>query len=110
MDKLTLTSNAISFIQKKLESHPKAVGMRISITKGGCSGSMYDINFAEQREPEDIVVEKEGIKVMIDPVSLKYLEKTEIDCIKDDFGEYLKFRNPNVKGECGCGESISFEN
>lgn len=102
------TPDAISFIQRKLSNEPKALGLRISIKKGGCSGSSYDIQFAKEIQTDDTVIEKNGIKVVIDAQSFKFLNNTLIDCIKDDFGEFLKFQNPNVKGECGCGESVSF--
>jgi iron-sulfur cluster assembly protein len=106
---LTLTQSALEFIQSKLSKDPKAIGLRLGIEKGGCSGSTYHIDFAKDLKEEDTVKEYGGVKIVVASQHWPYFKKTVIDCIKDDFGEYLKLNNPNVKGECGCGESVNFE-
>ncbi len=107
---INITPLALQFIQNKLIEKPEAIGLRLSLSKGGCSGSKYNIDFAKECLEGDNIIEKEGIKIIIHQHEMKFFNHTIIDCVKDDFGEYLKFLNPNVKGECGCGESISFEN
>jgi iron-sulfur cluster assembly protein len=67
----------------------------------------YKLEFADNALPEDLVFESHGVKVLIDPKSLPYLEGTELDYTKEGLNEGFKFNNPNVKGECGCGESFT---
>ena len=73
----------------------------------GCSGMAYILEFADDVNPEDKVFEDRGVKVIIDPKSLLYLDGTELDYTKEGLNEGFKFNNPNVKGECGCGESFT---
>lgn len=73
----------------------------------GCSGMAYKLEFVDQTEDEDEVFESHGVKVVIDPKSLAYLDGTELDFVKEGLNEGFKFNNPNVKDQCGCGESFN---
>ncbi|NBX57716.1 MAG: iron-sulfur cluster assembly accessory protein, partial [Gammaproteobacteria bacterium] len=73
----------------------------------GCSGFAYVINYADETTPADIVFEDQGVKVFVDRESLPYIDGTEVDFVKQGLNEAFKFRNPNTKGECGCGESFN---
>ena len=81
--------------------------MRLGVTKTGCSGYSYVINYAEEVGDEDVVFEDKGIKVVIDPEALALIDGTEVDFVKNGLNEAFSFRNPNIKGECGCGESFN---
>ena len=73
----------------------------------GCSGLAYVLEFVDELAPEDLVFESFGVKVIIDPKSLSYLDGTELDFTREGLNEGFKFNNPNVRGECGCGESFN---
>lgn len=83
------------------------MGLRVGVRKTGCSGYAYVIDYADSVGSEDVVFEDDGVKVVVDSDSLALIDGTEVDFIKDGLNEAFKFRNPNVKGECGCGESFS---
>ena len=75
--------------------------------KTGCSGFAYVINYADEVTPGDLMFEDRGVKVFVEPASLSLLDGTVVDFVKQGLNEAFRFRNPNVKGECGCGESFS---
>jgi iron-sulfur cluster assembly protein len=82
-------------------------GLRLGVKTTGCSGMAYTLEFVDEALPEDQVFESHGIKIMIDPKSLVYIDGTELDFEKEGLNEGFKFNNPNVKAECGCGESFT---
>lgn len=104
---ITLSENAAQHVAKFLAKRGKGVGIRLGVKTSGCSGMAYKLEFADGIEPEDIVFESHGVKVLVDPKSLPYLDGTELDYAKEGLNEGFKFNNPNVKGQCGCGESFS---
>ncbi len=104
---LTLTQAAAKHVSKQLEARGRGLGIRVGITTTGCSGMAYVLEFVDELAPEDQVYESEGIKVVVDPKSLVYIDGTEMDFIKTGVNEGFEFHNPNVRGECGCGESFS---
>lgn len=79
----------------------------MGIKKTGCSGYAYVIDYADAIDPDDEVFDVLGVKVVVDNDSLKLIDGTQVDFVKEGINEAFKFRNPNVKGECGCGESFS---
>ena len=104
---VTLTPTAATRVQKFLASRGKGIGLRLGVKTSGCSGMAYTLEFVDEAAPEDRVFESHGVKVLIDPTSLVYLDGTELDFAKEGLNEGFKFNNPNVKGECGCGESFT---
>ena len=90
-----------------LEKRGRGVGLRIGVRKSGCSGYAYTIDYADAIDADDVVFDRDGVKVIVDPKSLGLIDGTEVDFVKDGLNEAFKFRNPNVKGECGCGESFT---
>ena len=82
-------------------------GLRLQVKGGGCSGFQYDLYFDEKPTDMDEVVESQGVQLFIDPLSMQYLENTEIDYVEGLHGAGFKFNNPQVKGSCGCGSSFS---
>lgn len=83
------------------------MGLRIGVKKTGCSGFAYVVNYADAIGSEDVVFDDQGIKVIVDRESLGYIDGTQVDFVKQGLNEAFRFRNPNVKGECGCGESFT---
>jgi iron-sulfur cluster assembly protein len=83
------------------------VGLRLGIKKTGCSGFAYVVNYADRVGSEDVVFEDRGVKVIVDTESLRYIDGTVVDFVKQGLNEAFRFLNPNIKGECGCGESFT---
>lgn len=104
---ITLTETAAAHIGKFLENRGKGEGLRLAVKTSGCSGMAYVIEFADSIEAEDQVFENYGVKVIVDPKSMTYLDGTEVDYAKEGLNEGFKFNNPNVKDACGCGESFN---
>lgn len=104
---VTVTESAAKHIARTLESRGKGDGIRVGVRTSGCSGMAYVLEFVDAAEPEDVVFEEHGIKLFVDPKSLAYLDGTELDFVKEGLNEGFEFNNPNVAGECGCGESFS---
>ncbi|APR05614.1 iron-sulfur cluster assembly protein IscA [Thauera chlorobenzoica] len=104
---VTLSENAARHVSNFLSKRGKGVGIRLGVKTSGCSGMAYKLEFVDQTEDEDLVFESHGVKVVIDPKSLSYLEGTELDFVKDGLNEGFRFNNPNVKDQCGCGESFN---
>ena len=104
---ISLTTAAAERVRNFLQSRGSGLGLRLGVRKTGCSGFAYVINYADDSHPEDVVFEDQGVKVFVDRDSLAYIDGTEVDFVKQGLNEAFKFRNPNVKGECGCGESFN---
>ncbi|MCU0760018.1 MAG: iron-sulfur cluster assembly protein IscA [Steroidobacteraceae bacterium] len=104
---ISLTQSAADRVRSFLATRGHGMGLRLGVRKTGCSGFAYVINYADDSQPEDVVFENQGVKVFVDRASLPLIDGTEVDFVKQGLNEAFKFRNPNVKGECGCGESFS---
>ena len=104
---ITLTQNAAQHVSAFLAKRGKGVGLRLGVRKTGCSGFAYVINYADEAQPGDVVFEDRGVKVFVEAGSLSLLDGTTVDFVKQGLNEAFRFRNPHVKGECGCGESFS---
>jgi len=103
---VTLTENAAQHVATFMAKRGKGIGLRLGVRTTGCSGMAYKLEFADGINPEDTLFESHGVKVIIDPKSLPYLEGTELDFAREGLNEGFKFNNPNVKDQCGCGESF----
>jgi iron-sulfur cluster assembly protein len=104
---ISLTSAAADRVRSFLGRRGHGVGLRLSVKKTGCSGFAYVVNYADEVGTDDVVFEDQGVKVIVDRASLGYIDGTEVDFVKQGLNEAFRFRNPNVKGECGCGESFT---
>jgi iron-sulfur cluster assembly protein len=104
---ISLTDAAATRVRNYMDNRDEAVGLRLGITKTGCSGYSYVINYAEGIEDSDIVFEDKGVTVVVDNEALPLIDGTEVDFVKNGLNEAFSFRNPNVSGECGCGESFN---
>ena len=104
---ISLTEPAAKRVRNYLEARGNGVGLRLGIKKTGCNGFAYVINYADRIDDTDVVFEQRGVKIIVDPKSLALIDGTEVDFVKEGLNEAFRFRNPNVTGECGCGESFS---
>ena len=104
---ISLTESAANRVKTFLASRGWGIGLRLGVRKTGCSGFAYVINYADEAQPGDVLFEDRGVKVFVDPSSLSLLDGTTVDFVKQGLNEAFRFRNPNVKGECGCGEGFS---
>ena len=103
---ITLSESAAKHVSNFLAKRGKGIGVRLGVKTSGCSGMAYKLEFADAAEADDVVFDSHGLKVLVDPKSLPYLDGTELDYTKEGLNEGFKFNNPNVKDQCGCGESF----
>ncbi len=104
---ITLTETAADRVRQSLASRGKGAGLRLGVRTSGCSGMAYVLEFADDVGSDDQIFESHGVKVIVDPKSLTYLDGTELDYKKEGLNEGFEFNNPNVKDSCGCGESFN---
>lgn len=103
---ISLTEKAAKHVNRNLEKRGKGLGLRLGVRTTGCSGLAYELEYVDAPDEADQVFESQGIKVFVDPKSLPYIDGTELDYAREGLNEGFKFQNPNVKDECGCGESF----
>ena len=104
---ITLTQKAAAHVNRNLQKRGKGCGLRLGVRTTGCSGLAYQLEYVDDAAPEDQMFESNGVKIFVDPKSLAYLEGTELDYAREGLNEGFKFRNPNEKATCGCGESFT---
>jgi iron-sulfur cluster assembly protein len=104
---ITLSESAADRVSRFLENRGSGFGVRLGVKTSGCSGMAYVLEFVDDVNDDDVVFEDRGVKVIIDQKSMVYLDGTELDYGKEGLNEGFKFNNPNVKDECGCGESFT---
>ncbi|GMQ91196.1 MAG TPA: iron-sulfur cluster assembly protein IscA [Acidiferrobacteraceae bacterium] len=104
---ITLTQAAARRIRDFLEKRGKGEGLRVGVKTSGCSGMAYVLEYVDEINKDDQVYESHGVKVIVDPKSLAYIDGTELDYTKEGLNEGFAFSNPNVTSECGCGESFN---
>ncbi len=104
---IELTQVAAERVQDFLDNRGKGIGLRLGVKTTGCSGLAYVIEFVDELQTDDSVFESRGIKVVVDPKSLIFLDGTEVDFAREGLNEGFQFKNPNAKDECGCGESFT---
>jgi len=106
---VTLTKKAVTMINitREEESLDEDCGLRVAVRGGGCSGFEYALDFEDEARDTDMIYEQHGLKVIVDPISARYLEGTEIDYSLGMSGTGFKFNNPKAVGTCGCGSSFT---
>jgi len=102
-----MTEPAAKHVANFLSNRGKGIGLRLGVKTSGCSGMAYVLEFADVLNEDDEVFIDKGVKVIVDKKSLLYLDGTELDFVKEGLNEGFEFNNPNIGGECGCGESFS---
>ena len=104
---VTVTERAALRIGEILRQEPAGTMLRVSVAGGGCSGFQYKFHTERARAEDDMVIERSGATVLIDPISLNYLAGSEIDFVDDLIGSSFKVNNPNATASCGCGTSFA---
>jgi len=104
---ISATEEAANRVKVFLSKRGKGIGLRLGVKTTGCSGLAYKLEFVDSSNSDDEIFESNGIKIFVDQKSLKYLDGTILDYTKEGLQEGFKFTNPNVKDECGCGESFT---
>ena len=104
---VTISDRAARRIAQILKAEPQPTALRLAVTGGGCSGFQYNFALDDAQMNDDLVVEKDGARVLIDPVSLDFLASAEIDFTDDLIGQAFKVNNPNATAACGCGTSFT---
>ena len=104
---ITLAPAALQRIRDYLAADPAAIGLRFGVRRTGCSGWGYAVDMARDQRDGDTVFDQDGVRILVAADSLALVDGTEIDFIKQGLNEQFVFRNPNVAGECGCGESFT---
>ncbi|MBN8478612.1 MAG: iron-sulfur cluster assembly protein IscA [Burkholderiales bacterium] len=104
---ISLTESAAKHVAAQLKRRGKGMGLRVGVRTSGCSGLAYKLEFVDEKKPEDVAYDLHGVTIVVDPKSLPYLDGTVLDFTREGLNEGFRFRNPNVKDQCGCGESFN---
>ena len=104
---VSLTEKAAEHVSGYLDTRGSGIGIRLAVKTTGCSGLMYVLEPVDHQPTEDLKFTSQGVDVYVDPKSLVYVDGTEMDYVKQGLNEGFEFKNPNVQGECGCGESFT---
>ena len=104
---ISLTLPAAERVRSHLARRGGGLGLRLGIKPSGCSGFSYIIDYADEARDDDLVFDSHGVKVFVDRASLSAIDGTQVDFVRQGLNESFRFTNPNVRGECGCGESFS---
>ena len=104
---ISLTESAAKHVAAQLKRRGKGMGLRVGVRTTGCSGLAYKLEFVDEKKPEDVAYDLHGVTIVVDPKSLPYLDGTVLDFTREGLNEGFRFRNPNVKDQCGCGESFN---
>ena len=104
---IKLTESAVNRVNEMVAKRGSGLGLRIGVTESGCSGYSYALDFAETASADDVVIEQDGVKIVVAESSMPLLDGMELDFVKQGLNQSFKFNNPNVVSACGCGESFS---
>ena len=103
---VTLSEAAARHVNRYLVKRGKGVGVRLGVKTTGCSGLAYTLEYVDEFAAEDMVFEGHGVKVLVDPKSMTYIDGTQLDYVREGLNEGFRFNNPNERVKCGCGESF----
>lgn len=107
MASIALSAAAADRIKTVVTGEPETAGLRVAVEGGGCSGFQYEINVAQAPNADDLIIERDGARMFVDPVSLPFLLGSELDWVDELIGASFKVKNPNASSSCGCGVSFS---
>ena len=103
---VSLSEAAARHVNRYLAKRGKGVGVRLGVKTTGCSGLAYTLEYVDENAGEDVVFEEHGVKVLVDPKSMAYIDGTQLDYVREGLNEGFRFNNPNERDKCGCGESF----
>jgi iron-sulfur cluster assembly protein len=104
---ISLSESAAARVRDRLASRGHGIGLRVGVKPAGCSGFRYVVDYADEALAGELVFESQGVKLFVDGESLPTIDGTRIDFVRQGLNESFRFENPNVRGECGCGESFT---
>ena len=104
---VTLSEAAARHVARYISKRGKGVGVRLGVKTTGCSGLAYKLEYEDAAHPEDQQFESHGVRILVDPKSMSYLDGTELDFVREGLNEGFRFNNPREKNRCGCGESFN---
>ncbi len=104
---ISLSESAAERVRARLASRGRGLGLRVAVKPTGCSGFSYVVDYADEARADDQIFESRGVKLFVDGASLATIDGTHIDFVRQGLNESFRFENPNVRGECGCGESFT---
>lgn len=104
---ISLTERAARHVAQYLEKRGKGLGLRLGVRTSGCSGMAYRLEFVDEVGADDCNFESHGVRLFVDAKSLPYIDGMELDYTREGLNEGFRFNNPNVKDQCGCGESFN---
>ncbi|OBP14051.1 iron-sulfur cluster assembly protein IscA [Rheinheimera sp. SA_1] len=104
---ISMTAAAADRVRSFLTNRGKGLGLRVGVKTTGCSGLAYVLEFVDELNEDDQVFDHDDLKLIVDGKSLVYIDGTQLDFVKEGLNEGFQFNNPNVNGECGCGESFT---
>jgi iron-sulfur cluster insertion protein len=104
---VSMSASAARRLAKILSAEQAGAALRVSVKGGGCSGFQYSFDIERTRAEDDLIVERDGAIILVDPVSLEYMKGAEVDFVDDLMGQAFKVKNPNAVASCGCGVSFS---
>ncbi len=103
---VSVSEAAARHVNRYLSKRGKGVGVRLGVKTTGCSGLAYTLEYVDELSGEDVVFEEHGVKVLVDPKSMAYIDGTQLDYVREGLNEGFRFNNPNERDKCGCGESF----
>jgi len=106
-ENVTVSERAARRIGEILKTEPDGTMLRVSVEGGGCSGFQYKFDMEREKAEDDLVIARDGVVVLVDPVSVRYMAGSEIDFVEDLIGASFKIKNPNATASCGCGTSFA---
>lgn len=104
---VTMTERAARHVADFISKRGKGIGLRLGVRTTGCSGMAYKLEYADAVNPDDQQFESHGVRILVDPKSLAYIDGTELDFVREGLNEGFRFNNPKEKNRCGCGESFN---
>lgn len=104
---VTMTERAARHVADFISRRGKGIGLRLGVRTTGCSGMAYKLEYADAVNPDDQQFESHGVRILVDPKSLAYIDGTELDFVREGLNEGFRFNNPKEKNRCGCGESFN---
>lgn len=106
MSTVSLSEAAAQHVTRYLAKRGKGVGVRLGVKTTGCSGLAYTLEYVDEMTNEDVLFEEHGVKVLVDPKSMAFIDGVQLDYVRDGLNEGFRFNNPNERDRCGCGESF----
>ena len=106
MSTVSLSEAAAQHVTRYLAKRGKGVGVRLGVKTTGCSGLAYTLEYVDEMSDEDVVFEEHGVKVLVNPKSMVFIDGVQLDYVREGLNEGFRFNNPNERDRCGCGESF----